>query len=133
MTYLLDSSLLIDALNDRNGRPQFLAEISRQDILLACCAVNVTELHMGMRPGEEAKTEKFLRSLEFFPVTYEVARLAGDLFRRWRQKGKTLGLADVTVAAVALTHNLVLVTDNRKHFPMPELQLFRLPEGTETG
>jgi predicted nucleic acid-binding protein len=133
MTYLLDSSLLIDALNDRNGRPQFLAEISRQDILLACCAVNVTELHMGMRPGEEAKTEKFLRSLEFFPVTYEVAQLAGDLFRRWRQKGKTLGLADVTVAAVALTHNLVLVTDNRKHFPMPELQLFRLPEGTETG
>jgi len=61
------------------------------------------------------------------------AQLAGDLFRRWRQKGKTLGLADVTVAAVALTHNLVLVTDNRKHFPMPELQLFRLPEGTETG
>ena len=133
MTYLLDSSLLIDALNDRNGRPQFLAEISRQDFLLACCAVNVTELHMGMRPGEEAKTEKFLRSLEFFPVTYEVAQLAGDLFRRWRQKGKTLGLADVTVAAVALTHNLVLVTGNRKHFPMPELQLFRLPEGTETG
>jgi hypothetical protein len=25
MTYRLDSSVLIDALNDRNGRPQFLA------------------------------------------------------------------------------------------------------------
>lgn len=51
MTYLLDSSVLIDALNDRNGRPQFLAQLSQQDILLACCAVNVTELYMGMRPG----------------------------------------------------------------------------------
>lgn len=132
MTYLLDSSLLIDALNGRNGRPQLLAELSRQDILLACCAVNVTELHMGMRPGEEAKTEKFLRSLEFFPVTYEIAHLAGDLFRQWRQKGQTLSLADVTVAAVALTHNLVLATGNRKHFPMPELQLFQLPGGPET-
>jgi len=73
MTYLLDSTVLIDVLNDRNGRPQFLAQLSQQDILLACCAVNVTELYMGMRPGEEAKTEKLLRSLEFYPVTWEVA------------------------------------------------------------
>ena len=127
MTYLLDSSVLIDALNNRNGRPQLLGQLSQQDILLACCAINVTELYMGLRPGEEAKTEKFLRSLEFFPVTWEVAQLAGDLFRQWREKGQTLGLADVTVAAVAVTHELVLVTDNQKHFPMPELQLLPLP------
>src|ERR1035437_7279940 len=100
----------------------------QKDVLLACCAVNVTELYMGMRPGEEAKTEKFLRSLEFYPVTWEIARLAGDLFRQWRQKGLTLGLADVTIAAVALTHELVLVTDNQKHFPMPELRLLQLPD-----
>jgi predicted nucleic acid-binding protein len=128
MIYLLDSSVLIDALKGRNGRPQLLTRISQQDILLACCAVNVTELYMGMRPGEEAKTEKFLRSLEFYPVTWEIARLAGDLFRQWRQKGLTLGLADVTIAAVALTHELVLVTDNQKHFPMPELRLLQLPD-----
>ena len=128
MTYLLDSSVLIDALNDRNGRPQLLAQFSQQDILLACCAVNVTELYMGMRPGEEAKTEKFLRSLEFYPVTWEIAQFAGDLFRQWRQKGQTLSYTDVTIAAVALTHKLVFVTDNQKHFPMPELQLLPLPD-----
>ena len=128
MTYLLDSSVLIDALNGRNGRPQLLAQFSQQGILLACCAVNVTEIHMGMRAGEEARTEKFLRRLEFYPVTWEVSRLAGELFRQWRQKGQTLGFADVTIAAVAITHDLVLVTANRKHFPMPELQLFQLPD-----
>ena len=127
MTYLLDSSVLIDALNGRNVRIQFLEQLSQQNILLACCAVNVTELYMGMRPGEEAKTEKFLRSLEFYPVTWEVAQLAGDLFRQWRRKGQTLGLADVTVAAVAFVHKLVLVTDNHKHFPMPELKILPLP------
>src|ERR1700720_3335597 len=58
MTCLLDSSVLIDALNDRNGRPGLLSQISQQGVLLACCAVNVTELYMGMRPSEEAKTEK---------------------------------------------------------------------------
>jgi tRNA(fMet)-specific endonuclease VapC len=131
MTYLLDSSILIDALNERNGRPQFLAQLSQQDILLACCAVNVTELHMGMRPGEAAKTEKFLRSLEFYPITWEIAELAGDLFRQWRQRGQTLSYTDVTIAAVALTHNLVLVADNQKHFPMPELQLLPLSADSE--
>lgn len=131
MTYLLDSSVLIDALNDRNGRPQFLAQLSQQDILLACCAVNVTELYMGMRPGEEAKTEKFLRSLEFYPVTWGIAQVAGDLFRQWRQKGQTLSYTDVTIAAVALTHKLVFVTDNQKHFPMPELQLLPLPDRSD--
>jgi|SRR5579871_534965 len=128
MIYLLDSTILIDFLNDRNGRPQFLAGLSQQDILLACCAVNVTELYMGIRQGEEAKTEKFLRSLEFYSVTWEVAQLAGDLFRQSRQKGLTLSYTDVTIAAVAIANKLVLVTDNAKHFPMPELQLLPLPD-----
>lgn len=34
---------------------------------------------------------------------------------------------DVTIAAVTLANRLTLVTDNRKHFPMPELQLLQLP------
>jgi tRNA(fMet)-specific endonuclease VapC len=128
MTYLLDSTVLIDVLNDRNGRPQFLAQLFQQDILLACCAVNVTEIYMGMRPSEQAKTEKLLRSLEFYPVTWEVAQLAGELFREWRQKGQTLSYTDVTIAAVALTHKLVLVTDNQKHFPMPDLAVLTPPD-----
>jgi hypothetical protein len=50
MTHLLDSTVLIDVLNDRNGRPQFLAQLSDQDIVLACCAVNVTEIYNGHAP-----------------------------------------------------------------------------------
>ncbi len=127
MTYLLDSTVLIDALNNRNGRPQLLIQFSEQDILLACCAINVTELYIGMRHGEEARTEKLIRSLEFYPITAEVAKLAGNLFCHWRKKGKTPGIADVTIAAVAITHDLTFVPDNLKHFPMPELKRIQLP------
>ena len=49
--------------------------------------MNVTEIFMGMRPGEQTKTEQLLRSLEFYPVTWEVAQFAGELFREWPQKG----------------------------------------------
>jgi hypothetical protein len=29
---------------------------------------------------------------------------------------------------VALTHKLVLVADNQRHFPMPDLRLLQLPD-----
>jgi tRNA(fMet)-specific endonuclease VapC len=126
VTYLLDSSVIIDTLNNRKDRRRLLAELSQQDILLACCSVNVTEVYMGMRIGEETKTEKLLHSLEFYPVSWEAARLAGDLFRQWQRKGQTLALSDVTIAAVAIANNLALVTDNQRHFPMPDLQILAL-------
>jgi predicted nucleic acid-binding protein len=98
-----------------------------QGNLLGCCPINITEVYMGMRSNEAAKTGKLLRALEFFPVTWDIAKYAGELYAHWRDQGQTLGMADVTVAAVALTNGLALLTDNRKHFPMPELNLFPLP------
>jgi predicted nucleic acid-binding protein len=81
---------------------------------------------MGMRPNESERTEELLASLEFYPVTSEIARYAGALYREWRQKGLTLSLADLTIAAVAITNGLQLATDNPKDFPMSELRLFPL-------
>ena len=122
-TILLDTSVMFDHLNGRSGRTEHLAQLIDQGHLLACCPVNITEVYSGLRPGEEEKTAAFLDALEFFPVTPEVAKRAGLLRRDWRKKGHTLSYTDVTIAAVALTYRLPLLTDNRKHFPMPELEL----------
>ena len=40
---------------------------SAEGVLLACCPINVTEVFMGMRPSEAAKTEAFLASLGVLP------------------------------------------------------------------
>jgi predicted nucleic acid-binding protein len=79
-----------------------------------------------MRPKEEPRTERFLRSLEYYEITWDVARLAGLLKRDYSKKALTLSVSDVTIAAVALTHGLSLMTDNLKHYPMPQLQLYPL-------
>jgi predicted nucleic acid-binding protein len=125
-TSLLDTSVIIDAINDRNGRNELLETLIGQGTLLACCSINVTEVYMGMRPHEVERTQEVLSSLEFYPVTWEVAKLAGELYRQWRQKGQTLALPDLTIAAVAIRNGLQLITDNPKDFPMPELRLYRL-------
>src|SRR5437870_4797729 len=125
-TCLLDSTVIIDAINGRNGRNELLERLIAEGTLLACCSINITEVHMGMRRHEAERTEEFLASLEFYPVTPEIAKYAGELYREWRQKGLTLALPDLTVAAIAIHHGLLLATDNSKDFPMAELRLYSL-------
>jgi len=126
-TFLLDTSVIIDALNNRRGRPAFLLELVKAGHVLACCPINITEVYAGMRPKEEAATEELFASLQHFPIAPPAARLAGELKREYARKGTTLNLGDVIIAAVAMHYELTLLTDNVKDFPMKELSLHPLP------
>ena len=44
-TFLLDTSLIIDAINGKRDRGQFLKGLLEQGHLLACCPINVTEVY----------------------------------------------------------------------------------------
>jgi predicted nucleic acid-binding protein len=126
-TYFLDTSVIIDALNNKRGRRDLLLDLLRQGHLLACCAINVAEVFAGLRPKEEKTTEEFLRSLEYYHITWPVARLAGLLKRDHAKKGIMVSIADATIAAVAIAHELPLLTDNIKDFQMKDLTLYPLP------
>lgn len=126
-TYLLDTSVIIDALNNRRNRRGLLLDLLRQGHLLACCPINVAEIYAGVRPKEEAATEEFMRSLDYYHITWPVARMAGLLKRDHLRKGVTLTIADATIAAVAIVHELTLLTDNVKDFPMKNIVLYPLP------
>jgi len=125
--YLPDTSVIIDTLNNKRRRGELLTGLAEQGHLLACCSVNVTEVYAGMRQDEQASTAELLESLQFYPVTFPIARLAGILKRDYGRKRITLAVGDVTVAAVALYHHLTLITDNVKHYPMQGLSLYTLP------
>jgi predicted nucleic acid-binding protein len=127
---LLDSSIIFDHLNGRYGRTEFLVQLMAQGHIFACCSVNLTEVYSGLRVGEETRTAIFLNSLDYLPVTPEIARNAGTLRRDWQKKGHTLSYTDVTIASVALSNRVPLLTDNGKHFPMSELHLYPLPDRT---
>lgn len=120
--------VLIDLLNGKRDRDKLLKKILQEGNLLACCSVNVTEVYSGMLPKEEQRTQLLLDHLEYFPVTRKIAKQAGLLKRDWAKRGKTLSVSDVTIAAVALEHKLILMTDNVKHYPMSELKLYKMPK-----
>jgi predicted nucleic acid-binding protein len=128
VTYLLDTSVIIDALNNKKSRRELLRNLIRQGDALGCCPINITEVYAGLRPKEEQSTAGFLRSLQLYPMTWPVAEMAGFLKRDYRKKGQTLNLGDVIIAATALYHRLTLITDNVKDFPMEDLSLYPLPD-----
>jgi predicted nucleic acid-binding protein len=128
MRLLLDTSVLIDALRLRHRRRELLAELVQAGHTLATTALNVAEVYAGMLPNEAQRTEAFLGALECHDLTATSGRRAGALKQQWGKKGRTLALADMIVAAIALELGCTLMTDNRKDFPMQELDKFELSE-----
>jgi len=127
MRMLLDTSVLIDALRSRRARRAWLAELVRNGHSLETSAWNVAEVYAGMRPEEEERTKVFLGALLCHPITASAGERAGRLKNQWARIGRTLTLADTMVAAIAIEQKCVLVTDNRKDFPMPQVRLYDLP------
>jgi hypothetical protein len=127
-TFLLDTTIIIDAINDKRGRRQLLRDLIEQGNTLACCPINVAEVYAGLRPHEEQNTKNFLQALELYPLTFPVAELGGLLKRDHRKKGVTLSLSDSLIAAVAIHNRLTLITDNTKDFPMKNLSLYPRPD-----
>jgi predicted nucleic acid-binding protein len=98
---LRDASVLIDVLRRRNRRNEILAELVRAGHTLSTTSLDIAEVYARIRPGEDSRAE---------------AELTGAAGR----KGRALTLADTMVAAISIERKCVLVTDNRKDFPMPE-------------
>lgn len=126
MILLLDSTVIIDVLRGRNERRRKLAALVEQGHEAATSSLNIAEIYAGMRSGEEPRAAAFLDSMRCFPITKSIARLAGSLKMQWAAKGHTLSLDDMFVAATSLEHDLPLVTDNRKHFPVHGLHFYTL-------
>jgi len=124
---LLDTTVLIDALRNRNQRRKLLAGLVASGRALATSTLNVAEVYGGLRPGEEQATRAFLSGLDLFPVSASIAERAGQLKAAFRRQGQTRSITDMIVAATALENGFPVATDNRRDFQIPGLALFPLP------
>ena len=125
--YLVDTSVIIDALNQKRGRWQLLGSLVKAGDTLAVSVVTVMEIYAGMRPNESQITQSFLSGLDHYEVDFELGRYAGLLKNEWARRGRMISATDVLIAATALAHKLILMTDHRKDFPMTALALYPLP------
>lgn len=122
----MDSDVIIWHLRGRKEVTEMLRDLQRSG-LPGCSALSVLEVQLGLKKGEEDKTDRFLSSLRIFDVNREIANEAAKLIREYKAKGVTLDLPDAVIASTCILYDLILVTYNTKHYPIKELKFHLLP------
>lgn len=113
--YVVDTSVLIDVLRGSPAATDWLASLAEVPL---CSEITRAEVLRGVRSPERARTEQLLDALRWAPVDEATSRRAGELGRRHRRSHRTLGVADLLIAATAVLHDAELATGNVRHYPM---------------
>lgn len=85
-----------------------LSHITRYEILRGLKAKHATR--------QEAGFEQLCASNTILPLTDSIIVRAADIYAELHQRGMLIGDADILIAATAIDHDLVLVTNNTNHY-----------------
>jgi len=117
---LVDADVLIEGLR---GDASVLERIEAASGAGARClsVLTVAELRAG-GSGDDPAVDEMVADFRVLPLDLTTAESGGRLRRAYAASHGT-DLVDAILAAVALAYDLTLVTNNRRHFPMPGLKL----------
>lgn len=118
-SFLVDTDWVIDHLNGVGAATQRLRELEPQG--LAVSIISVAELWEGVlfsrdRKRTEAMFRQFIENMVVVGIDDETCQRFGQVRGTLRKKGKLVGDLDLLIAASSLRHNLILLTNNRRHF-----------------
>lgn len=90
----------------------------------ACISVvTVAEIWAGADDAGREAAEAILSGFRALSVDHLIAKVAGS-YRKSYGPSQGLKLPDALIAATAKVHNLRLVTRDRKHFPMRDINIW---------
>ncbi|MFI5399167.1 MAG: type II toxin-antitoxin system VapC family toxin [Candidatus Binatia bacterium] len=117
--YLLDTDWVIHYLNAHPGIVQRV-DAYRSDGIGVSIAT-VAELYEGIYgstdpQATEQTVQQFLKGVPTLSIDEAVARRFGRERERLRTAGQLIGDVDLFIGATALTNDLTLLTNNRRHF-----------------
>jgi predicted nucleic acid-binding protein len=117
---LLDTTVAVEYLRGRPPAVELLVALADTSDAIAASELVRFELLAGAREHELDALQQFLVVLDWVPVNGRVARVGGELARRYRPSHGGIEDVDYLIAATALVLDAQLLTTNLKHFPMLE-------------
>jgi tRNA(fMet)-specific endonuclease VapC len=119
-TYLLDTDIVIYWL--KNKYPKINKKIKRiDDERIFISSISVAELYFGAFNSDKKEENKRLidELLEKINVVHfdeSAAECFGEIKYLLKSQGNIISDSDLFIAAAAISNNLVLVTNNERHF-----------------
>lgn len=126
MRYLLDTNILSEPMR-QTPNPRVMEKLREYSSLCSTSATVWHELLFGCvrLPSSRRRhdLEDYLKQLQrsqlpILPYDRVAARRHAELRAEMQSQGHGCGQADGEIAAVAMVHQLVLVTNNIRHFEM---------------
>ncbi len=117
--YLLDTNVCVGVLKSNAAVVSRFKHYAATELCL--CSVVKAELYYGARAGAAvaknlANVERFCRPFASLSFDDACAKAYGTLRADLRRRGQLIGPNDLMIAAIALTHELTLVTHNTREF-----------------
>jgi hypothetical protein len=120
--YLIDTDVLIDHLRGEEDAWNFLKESGQKEGALFYSVISKAEVYAGIRPDEEEQVALLFQSMNEVPVDGKIAEDAGRYSKKFSSSHGLL-LPDALVAASAKGIGAVLVSLNKKHYPMKDVEV----------
>ena len=127
MTYLIDTDIIIYSLKNHDQVVQNFRNFKESP--KAISVITYGELVYGARKSanSEKNLAKVYRLAELFPIidiSPAIMEIFGELKASLEKSGKTIDDMDLLIASTAIVNNLILVTNNEKHFQrIPGLEM----------
>ncbi|MBI4683900.1 MAG: type II toxin-antitoxin system VapC family toxin [Nitrospirae bacterium] len=124
-TVLIDTDITIDYLRGIPDARNLILPLWDNDTAYLSI-ISVYELYAGMKDNEKEDTENFIQACNIEPVTIEIAKKAGELYRKFRGQGITLTSLDCLINASAIIRGHKIATRNKDHYPNKEILLAKM-------
>ncbi|WP_024299017.1 type II toxin-antitoxin system tRNA(fMet)-specific endonuclease VapC [Methylomicrobium lacus] len=120
MRYLLDTNACIVFLNKRSDRLKQRLEMCQPQEVVLCSVVKAELLYGAMKSqnpvGSLSKVENFCAHFQSLPFDDKAAAFYGKIRSELSAIGKPIGANDFMIAAIALAHEVILITHNTREF-----------------
>ncbi len=121
---LADTSLLIDFFRKCDKSKSQLISLVKKGYTFCICVITEYEIYSGATSGQLEYWQQFLEKIDVVPLDQDAIKAAVDINKNLKTKRNQIDLADLFIAAIAVSNNLPLGTLNKKHFERVEsLQL----------
>jgi len=111
--YLIDTNVISHLFSDKlpaNGK-EFVKKVINADFIISV-AVEIEVLTYHDDPDKMPVIEEFIKLAVILPLDKEVTKKAIEIRRKYRK----LKLGDAIIAATAIVHQLILITNNTRDF-----------------
>jgi predicted nucleic acid-binding protein len=108
---IFDTNILIDYLRGEKRASEILHEYRDR---VAITVITGYELIKGYRTKkEETALDMLLSRVRTYHTDDRSMRVAGELYRELKDKGKLINEADVLIAGIVLANDEILITDDK--------------------